>query len=332
MQYQFRSSVVGGTFDRFHLGHQKLLHTAFEKSAHVAIGIATNDLFKNKNFEHLIEDYQTRKKSIADFLEKNDFTNRSEIVPIHDFYGTSATEKSFEAIFITESNKENVHKINEERKKHGFSPLEVVIVPYVLGNDNEIISSERIRKGLIDREGNSYEKLFTAKSHFVLPEEKRDEFRHPIGEIMTDMQIVLSSLDPRTMIVAVGDIVAASCVEKGRQADISVIDGKTRRHILSPDYAAIFSKSEKKETINPAGTITQAAAKCLQSMFATYAESRKRQLLIVDGEEDLLAIPAILLSPLQSVVLYGQFDKGIIVVHVSEQNKKRVQNLFWKFQ
>lgn len=332
MRYQFQHSVVGGTFDRFHLGHQKLLKTAFEKSACVSVGIATNDLIKSKNFVHLIEDYKIREESVSAFLRNNGFAKRSKIVPIHDFYGTTVEEKNFEAIFITESNKKNVSRINEKRKRHGFLPLEVIIVPYVLGNDNEIISSERIRKGLIDREGSSYEKLFTTKKQFVLPEDERDELRNPIGQIGTDMQTVLSSLDSRMMIIAVGDIVAASCVESGRQADISIIDGKTRRHILSPDSAAFFSESEKRETENPAGTITQAAAKCLQSMFVTYAESRKRQLLVVNGEEDLLAIPSILLSPLQSVVLYGQFDKGIIVVHVSEQNKKRVQDLFWKFQ
>src|SRR5581483_7834853 len=141
---KFKNAIVGGTFDRFHLGHQKLLTTAFDQSEKVIIGVATDELFANKIFAELIEDFKSRRQSVMDFLERKDLAGRFEIVPIHDFYGTSLTDSNLGAIFITESNKENVLKINEERQKKEFKPLEIVIVPYVLGNDREVISSERI--------------------------------------------------------------------------------------------------------------------------------------------------------------------------------------------
>ena len=41
-------------------------------------------------------------------------------------------------------------------------------------------------------------------------------------------------------------------------------------------------------------------------------------IIVVDGEEDLLALPAIALAPLTSVILYGQPDEGLVIVKVDE--------------
>lgn len=332
MLYKFHRSVVGGTFDRFHLGHQKLLKTAFEQSEHVAIGIATNELFKNKKLARIIEEYSTREQSVLNFLLANGFKDRFEIVPIHDFYGTTIEDETFEAIFITESNKENVAKINQERERNRFAPLEVIIVPYVFGNDGEIISSERIRKGHIDREGKSYIKLFEIQEIFHLPTDERDEFRNPIGDIEIDIKAVLKTLDPQDLLIAVGDIVAASFERAGRLADINITDGRTRRHTLEQQYIVSSTKMIQRTTKNQAGTITQEAAKTIQAAISDFETTHAEQLINVLGEEDLLAIPAILLAPLDTIVIYGQFNQGIVFVKVSEQNKKHVQNLFRKFQ
>jgi GTP-dependent dephospho-CoA kinase len=74
------------------------------------------------------------------------------------------------------------------------------------------------------------------------------------------------------------------------------------------------------------------AAKKIAAAITDFKTHHTQQLIDVSGEEDLLAIPAILLAPLSSVVVYGQFDQGIVVAHVTEQNKKRVYDLFGKFQ
>jgi len=332
MHYKFNRSLVGGTFDRFHLGHQKLLTTAFQNSEKVIIGLATDELFKDKSQSYIIEDYKTREQTVLDFLSQNNLASRSEIVPIHDFYGTSLTDADLDAIFITESNRENVLKMNEERQKKGFRPLEIIIVAYVHGNDGEIISSVRVRNGEIDREGNSYVKLFEKQSEFVLPGNERGEFRKPLSPIVKEMKDVISRLQSSEMLIAVGDIVAESLVKLGRPADVSVIDGRTRREILSARSSNLFHAMVRLEAENPAGVVTQKGVLALKEAITNYETTHKKQVIIVTGEEDLLAIPAILLSPLQTIVVYGQFDQGIVVVNVSEQNKKRVYNLFRKFK
>src|SRR6266568_851185 len=195
MDHKFNHAIVGGTFDRIHMGHQALLTAAFEQAEQVTIGLATDELFKDKNFAQLIESYQTREHAVSVFLVKNGLTKRAKIIPIHDIYGNSLTEKNIDAIFVTVSTQGNALKINEERGEKELDPLEIVTVPYVLGDDGETISSERIRKGLIDRQGNSYMKLFESQKEFHLPAHDREALRQPIGHIATDMQSLIQSFD-----------------------------------------------------------------------------------------------------------------------------------------
>lgn len=210
--------------------------------------------------------------------------------------------------------------------------LAVIIVEYALDNSGQIISSERIRKGEIDREGNSYSELFQGKKQYLLAESEKEAFRTPIGPITTDMEKVIRAIPSGSLVIAVGDIVSISIQQAGRIADISIIDNKSRRQILEPTQFLVTENSHKRSVHNPAGSITAEAVTNLREAISDFEATHAEQLIVVSGEEDLLTIPAVLLAPLHTVVLYGQFDKGIVVVTVSEQNKKHVQNLFRKFQ
>ncbi|MGH7204079.1 MAG: pantetheine-phosphate adenylyltransferase [Candidatus Levyibacteriota bacterium] len=331
MVYKFKRAIVGGTFDRFHVGHQKLLAQAFTDAEHVIVGIASNALFQHKVYANFIEDYREREATISQFLNNHHFSNQAEIVPINDFYGTSLTDKDIEAIFITESNRANVEKINEERNKRGFPPLSLVTVDYVVGEDGEVITSQRIRSGLIDRKGNNYLKVFQQQEVFILPQDERESLRIPIGKVFTDIQDVITFSHKKSMVIAVGDVVATSLARNNFQAAVNVIDGKTRRN--EPVKEEMLSQSAKRwEASNKAGTITREAVNSLYAAIEAFSKTNEKQLLIISGEEDLLAIPAILLSPLHAVVLYGLFGKGIVTVEVSEQKKHDIYDLFRKFQ
>ena len=50
-------------------------------------------------------------------------------------------------------------------------------------------------------------------------------------------------------------------------------------------------------------------------------------MIFVDGEEDLLAIPAVLESPDNALVVYGQPSEGLVVVTVSPQTKSDVRKI-----
>ena len=46
--------------------------------------------------------------------------------------------------------------------------------------------------------------------------------------------------------------------------------------------------------------------------------------IVVDGEEDLATLPAILYAPLGSVVIYGQPNEGSVLVNVTSEMKLKI--------
>jgi GTP-dependent dephospho-CoA kinase len=68
---------------------------------------------------------------------------------------------------------------------------------------------------------------------------------------------------------------------------------------------------------NPQGTISEEALEAVQKAL----ESDKHVHIIVDGEEDLLTLIAVLCAPEKSLVVYGQPHEGIVVVKVTAKKK-----------
>ncbi len=129
-------------------------------------------------------------------------------------------------------------------------------------------------------------------------------------------------------IITVGDLVTQAYLRTRKIPQLIIVDLKVRRkqHFqrlsdLGPIGHLITSK-----VINPPGVITrELVAAVEQSMKAG-----KEAIIQVDGEEDLAVLPAVLLAPLGSVVLYGHFKLGVIAVEVSETKKSESLNLLHK--
>ncbi|MBC7074280.1 DUF359 domain-containing protein [Candidatus Parcubacteria bacterium] len=58
---------------------------------------------------------------------------------------------------------------------------------------------------------------------------------------------------------------------------------------------------------------------------------KENKALFVNGEEDLLVIPAVLLAPKNSLVVYGYPKKGICAILVNKTSKKKIKNLLKLF-
>lgn len=336
MNFKYKLSILGGTFDRFHLGHKKLLDTAFLQSEKIIIGIANHKLFKNKPLAHIIESFETRKSSIRSYLISQNFLERAEIISISDIYGDSLKNPNIEAVFATEKNAINVEKINIKRNEKGFKSLQVEMIPYITGDDSEIISSSRIRLGEIDRDGNSYFQLFTVKKKYFLPDEMRLQLKKPLGKVIKNIKQIEKFIQDENMLIAVGDITAINLFKIKARADISIIDYKTRRHTIDPEDQKILSQLHNSSNgliaDNHSGIIERRAVGTIKKSFNNYIESSKKQVILINGEEDLLTIPVILLSPLESVVIYGQPESGIVVVRITEKVKKQTKHILSKMR
>ena len=324
----FRISILGGTFAQFHKGHQKLLAAAFEQSESVIIGISQPILYKNKFLAHTIEDYQTRENYVKAYLKSQNWLQRATLIPIDDIWGNSLKERTIEAIFVTPITHPGAELINSERTKIGFPPLQIVTVPLEKSADGRPIASERIRAGEIGREGNVYLDFFQNTLH--MQKNMRETLRKPLGKIVKTTGEAIAHLDSQQIIISVGDIITQSLVEAQQEPTISIIDNKTRRHSL-PLTARDTSNTSILKADNKHGTISYDAAQkinqIIKSLNASPLSLTPKNILIIDGEEDLLAIPAILLAPLGAFVLYGQYDVGIVVNEVTEERKKKIAKL-----
>jgi len=49
--------------------------------------------------------------------------------------------------------------------------------------------------------------------------------------------------------------------------------------------------------------------------------------VLVDGEEDLLTLVAVIQAPANSLVIYGQPHEGVVAIKVTAQTKKKMQKI-----
>ena len=145
---KYSKVAVGGTFDKFHDGHKKLLTTAFDIGDIIEIGV-TSDEFGGLKGD--IDSCNIRMKNLKTFFsDKSNFI----VVPLNDPYGTTIFDADFEAIVVSEETEPMAVKINDIRVSKGMKPLDIVVVSFVLAYDGNPISSTRIRSGEINQNGN----------------------------------------------------------------------------------------------------------------------------------------------------------------------------------
>lgn len=151
--------------------------------------------------------------------------------------------------------------------------------------------------------------------------------KQPFGTLIPDKKVtkqkISSMLKGVKKVVAVGDATTERLVSFGITPDVAVIDGKERRS--KRNYPANYPATEMR-CANPAGTISRDAVKVLQDAL----EARPPVRVLVDGEEDLLALPAFAMAPEGSVVLYGQPLEGMVVVEITIAKQRQAKDLMDK--
>jgi len=140
--------AVGGTFDQFHKGHEKLLNEAFETGNNVLIGVTSAEFGEKKGS---IDTYTKRISRLEEFLQK--FNSGYVIKKLEDPYGPTIYDSNIDAIVVSMETKPTADKINEIRHEKGMDPLKIFVIDWVLADDGKPISSSRIMKEEIDRNG-----------------------------------------------------------------------------------------------------------------------------------------------------------------------------------
>lgn len=141
---------LGGTFEPFHAGHRALLQAAAEGADELFVGMTDAKLAHRKGRD--VSGWQGRARAVEGFLREAGFAGRLAVQPITDAHGPAATG-DYDRIVVSPETEPAALAINVARRKNGLAPLEVRIVPHVLGSDLLPLSGTAVHAGHVDSEG-----------------------------------------------------------------------------------------------------------------------------------------------------------------------------------
>lgn len=151
-------------------------------------------------------------------------------------------------------------------------------------------------------------------------DEDRERLEEPLGEVIKDkgeIEKKLSNIEGE--LVLVGDYVSLN-FEK-LNPNISIVDGKAERKKIEPNRLEEIEGFCLK-TENPAGRISEDAWNSVKESLVREEKVKLR----VDGEEDLLGIPAMSLAPHGSMVVYGLRNEGSVLVEVNKKTREMMRS------
>lgn len=157
---------------------------------------------------------------------------------------------------------------------------------------------------------------------YNLSKEDKKELREPRGGIFEGEEL-LEELKSREYerVIAVGDRVSRDIANSEIDADLYITDGSIEREKTDQDLEINVERIFEAE--NPAGKITEEAWKAVRKASALRCMTH----LDVEGEEDLLAIPATVFAPEESVIVYGLWDRGAVLMEPDEENRSFCKQL-----
>lgn len=156
---------------------------------------------------------------------------------------------------------------------------------------------------------------------YNLTPELRTKLKQPLGTLIrgsfTETMKRFSYLEKTakpSCIISVGDTVSKNLAKNGILPKLSIVDNRCMRRRTQPARLAV----EKTLYVeNPQGTITEEAISAIQEAL----HGSEHIKIVVEGEEDLLALIAIMYAPQDSFVLYGQPHEGIVLVRVTADKR-----------
>jgi inosine/xanthosine triphosphatase len=147
---RFSSVCVGGTFDMFHRAHRMLLDAACAGGESILVGITSDRMAARDRKGQRLQPYKERERAVSRYLKARGVSHR--IVELDDPHGPAAWGAN-DAIAVSPDTRHTAEQINRVRRQKGLGQLAIIEMGTVLAEDGLPISSTRIRKGEMDREG-----------------------------------------------------------------------------------------------------------------------------------------------------------------------------------
>ena len=148
------------------------------------------------------------------------------------------------------------------------------------------------------------------------------ELKQTTSQIYTDTPNILYNSQ---FVATIGDICTVKLIQEKIIPNLMIVDYKTKRNIKLTEMQMSIIESVKSKSVkvdNKPGTISQQ----LYFEIKNAIKSEIMTKIIVNGEEDLATLPVIKYSKIGAKVIYGMPDKGMVVVDVNQQEKKRANS------
>lgn len=158
----------------------------------------------------------------------------------------------------------------------------------------------------------------------VLTENLRLKLKSPVGVLIEgDVSSVMKRLLPLIQgkrVISVGDVVSKNLIDNDFLPELIIVDGRNLRE----DVSDCIDCQETVTVENPQSQITGELWVAIERLFKDKTKRFKK--ILVEGEEDLAVMPAVIHGDEDTVVLYGQPDRGVVIIEVTEDKKKEMSN------
>jgi uncharacterized protein (UPF0218 family) len=152
-----------------------------------------------------------------------------------------------------------------------------------------------------------------------VPESVKKILKSPLGRLMGASEIKRLK-GKKKFIIAVGDVSGKKLMGAGIDVDLWIYDGMETRKPVKWEIAF-----PSHIVSNPKGNITPPLMRAIDDALL-----KKEGKIFVKGEEDLATLYCIAVAPIGSLVVYGQPKKGMVVVDVDKESKKKAVSLIFK--
>ena len=147
-----------------------------------------------------------------------------------------------------------------------------------------------------------------------LPKNLRKEFKKPLGNLHESIDLIQETIQEQLsddkLVIGIGDVTTKTLVELNLTPQICIVDNLIERrpvqHNLDHTDNIVYVE-------NPPGVLTDELIELIIDSIKTSTKENPI-IIVVDGEEDLAVLPAILNSPEHTYILYGQPKEGVVLV------------------
>jgi len=158
-----------------------------------------------------------------------------------------------------------------------------------------------------------------------LPENLRDQLKIPLGTLIlekeTTKENILKQIQDDSFLISVGDATTEKLLNYDIIPFMQIVDAQEKR--TKRELPKLNKINTNLSCKNPAGEITQQSIDIIKKGL----NSKPPVQIVVDGEEDLLVIPVCIHALENTIIMYGQPNEGLVVIHLNNDIKKKTKSI-----